>query len=183
MASCPGFVSRLRTFTWGRILVAPRMNVRALLVHEGTVAPCARPPPALKGGSPCSPLREDLSSATTRVFSRHHIARGDTAPAQSDTHRAPADTMVPSIYQLKPAFQRLLRPTAGALFRLGVTANQVTLLAGVVSVLVGAVIAWFASHPWVFILVPIWMFLRMALGTVQICTRVASGSGVLPALK
>lgn len=74
---------------------------------------------------------------------------------------------MPSIYQLKPAFQNLLRPTVQRLYNNGVTANQVTLLAGVVSVLVGAVIAWFASHPWVFILVPVWMFLRMALNAVD----------------
>lgn len=74
---------------------------------------------------------------------------------------------MPSIYQLKPAFQNLLRPVVQRLYDKGVTANQVTLLAGIVSVLVGAVVAWFASHPWVFILVPIWMLLRMALNAVD----------------
>ncbi|QHA84674.1 CDP-alcohol phosphatidyltransferase family protein [Pseudomonas mediterranea] len=72
-----------------------------------------------------------------------------------------------SIYQLKPAFQNLLRPTVQRLYNKGVTANQVTLLAGIISVLVGAVIAWSASHPWVFVLVPVWMFLRMALNAVD----------------
>nr|BFE93803.1 hypothetical protein GCM10020185_43390 [Pseudomonas brassicacearum subsp. brassicacearum] len=53
------------------------------------------------------------------------------------------------------------------LYNNGVTANQVTVLAGIVSVLVGAVIAWFANHPWIFVLVPIWMILRMALNAVD----------------
>nr|WP_288914463.1 CDP-alcohol phosphatidyltransferase family protein [uncultured Pseudomonas sp.] len=74
---------------------------------------------------------------------------------------------MPSIYQLKPAFQNLLRPMVQRLYDKGITANQVTLLAGVVSVLVGAVVAWFANHLGVFILVPIWMLLRMALNAVD----------------
>ena len=39
-----------------------------------------------------------------------------------------------SIYALKPRFQALLRPLAAALARAGVTANQVTVAACVVSV-------------------------------------------------
>ena len=44
---------------------------------------------------------------------------------------------MPSIYQLKPAFQGLLRPLVNALARAGVTANQVTLFAIVVCAVVG----------------------------------------------
>jgi CDP-diacylglycerol---glycerol-3-phosphate 3-phosphatidyltransferase len=90
---------------------------------------------------------------------------------------------MPSIYQLKPAFQNLLRPAVQRLYNNGVTANQVTLLAGVVSVLVGAVIAWFASHPWVFVLVPVWMFLRMALNAVDGMLARDVGAGVWPAIE
>lgn len=54
---------------------------------------------------------------------------------------------MPSIYQLKPAFQNLLRPMVQRLYDKGVTANQVTVLAGAVSVLVGAIVAGFASTP------------------------------------
>ena len=46
-----------------------------------------------------------------------------------------------SIYQLKPAFQNLLRPGVERLHARGVTANQVTLAAAVVSVLLGALLA------------------------------------------
>ena len=51
---------------------------------------------------------------------------------------------MPSIYQLKPAFQNLLRPLVRRLFANGTTANQITVLAGVGSLLVGLVIACFA---------------------------------------
>ena len=45
-----------------------------------------------------------------------------------------------TIYGLKPRFQALLRPLAGALYRAGATANQVTLLACIVSVALGALL-------------------------------------------
>ena len=41
---------------------------------------------------------------------------------------------MPTIYQLKPAFQNLLRPIVRRLAAAGVTANQVTLAAFVLSV-------------------------------------------------
>lgn len=75
--------------------------------------------------------------------------------------------MALSIYQLKPRFQALLRPTVVRLVRLGVTANQVTLSACLVSVAIGlglylsdAAWAWFA-------LIPVWMLLRMAFNAVD----------------
>ena len=37
---------------------------------------------------------------------------------------------MPSIYQIKPAFQNLLRPLVRRLFDKGTTANQITLIAG-----------------------------------------------------
>lgn len=72
-----------------------------------------------------------------------------------------------SIYALKPKFQALLRPLTAALARSGVTANQVTLAAAVVSVSVGLFIAWRAPQRWPFLLVPLWMFLRMALNAID----------------
>jgi CDP-diacylglycerol--glycerol-3-phosphate 3-phosphatidyltransferase len=74
---------------------------------------------------------------------------------------------MPSIYQLKPAFQNLLRPLVQRLFDNGTTANQITLLAGLVSVLVGVAVASFAGHLWVFALIPVWMILRMALNAID----------------
>ena len=72
-----------------------------------------------------------------------------------------------SIYALKPRFQSLLRPLTAALARGGITANQVTLAACVVSLAVAACVAWRADERWPFFLVPLWMFLRMAFNAVD----------------
>ena len=72
-----------------------------------------------------------------------------------------------SIYALKPRFQALLRPLAGALARGGVTANQVTVAAAAVSVALGAFVALRAPERWPFLLVPLWMFVRMALNALD----------------
>ncbi|HEX8542301.1 MAG TPA: CDP-alcohol phosphatidyltransferase family protein [Pseudomonas sp.] len=72
-----------------------------------------------------------------------------------------------SIYQLKPRFQNLLRPLVQRLFDRGVTANQVTLSACAVSIVIGALVALFAAHHWVFVLIPLWMIVRMALNAVD----------------
>ena len=74
---------------------------------------------------------------------------------------------MPSIYQLKPAFQNCLRPLVRRLFANGTTANQITLLAGLGSVLVGVAISAFAQYVWLFALVPLWMLLRMALNAID----------------
>jgi len=74
---------------------------------------------------------------------------------------------MPSIYDLKPRFQNLLRPSVTRLHARGVTANQVTLFACAISILVGAVVAIFAEHRAVFALLPLWMLLRMGLNAVD----------------
>lgn len=72
-----------------------------------------------------------------------------------------------SIYALKPRFQALLRPLARALFSAGVTANQVTLAACVVSVALGAWLALDPTQTALFLLVPAWFFLRMAFNAID----------------
>ena len=73
-----------------------------------------------------------------------------------------------SIYQLKPAFQNLLRPLATRLAKLGVSANAVTMTAMLLSLLLGGVLYLFgASAPQLFLLLPAWMFLRMALNALD----------------
>jgi CDP-diacylglycerol--glycerol-3-phosphate 3-phosphatidyltransferase len=72
-----------------------------------------------------------------------------------------------SIYQLKPRFQNLLRPLVKRLYDRGITANQVTLAACAVSILVGAIAALSIPHLWVFALIPAWMILRMALNAID----------------
>ncbi|AXO86997.1 CDP-alcohol phosphatidyltransferase family protein [Pseudomonas parafulva] len=74
---------------------------------------------------------------------------------------------MPSIYQLKPRFQALLRPTVQRLHDRGVTANQVTVFAALVSVLLGLLLAALPDVTGLFILLPVWMLLRMALNAVD----------------
>ncbi len=72
-----------------------------------------------------------------------------------------------SIYQLKPRFQDLLRPLVQRLHALGITANQVTIAALVLSLLVAGVVALWVELAWLFALIPIWMLLRMALNAID----------------
>lgn len=72
-----------------------------------------------------------------------------------------------SIYALKPKFQNLLRPSVVRLAQRGVTANQVTLAACGISFGVALLVAWQAQHKWMFLLIPIWMVLRMALNAID----------------
>jgi CDP-diacylglycerol--glycerol-3-phosphate 3-phosphatidyltransferase len=72
-----------------------------------------------------------------------------------------------TIYDLKPAFQNLLRPICNAFARVGVTANQVTLAALLLSIAVGATFAAYPSSRWAPLLIPVWLFLRMALNAID----------------
>lgn len=74
---------------------------------------------------------------------------------------------MPSIYQLKPAFQNLLRPIARAIASAGGTANQVTVLAILGSAAVGAAIYLYPTASWPLLLVGPWLFLRMALNAID----------------
>jgi CDP-diacylglycerol---glycerol-3-phosphate 3-phosphatidyltransferase len=72
-----------------------------------------------------------------------------------------------SIYALKPRFQALLRPFVGALYRAGITANQVTVLACVVSVALGLWLILAPHRGGLFLLVPVWLAVRMALNAID----------------
>lgn len=72
-----------------------------------------------------------------------------------------------TLYALKSRFQGLLRPLVGRLAAAGVTANQVTALAAIGSILIGMIVAWQVHRPLVFLLLPVWLFLRMALNAVD----------------
>ena len=72
-----------------------------------------------------------------------------------------------SIYDLKPKFQRLLRPIVAALARTGVTANQVTIVALLLSLAVGACIAAHPTERWPLFLLPPFLFVRMALNAID----------------
>ena len=72
-----------------------------------------------------------------------------------------------SIYDLKPKFQNLLRPLVIKLEQRGVTANQVTLTACAISVVLGLILTALSGYYWIFILIPIWLFMRMALNAID----------------
>jgi len=73
---------------------------------------------------------------------------------------------MPSVYDLKPKFQSLLRPITNGLARAGVTANQVTISAMLLSLATGAAILYFRS-PRALLLLPVVLFLRMALNAID----------------
>jgi CDP-diacylglycerol--glycerol-3-phosphate 3-phosphatidyltransferase len=75
-----------------------------------------------------------------------------------------------SIYALKHRFQDALRPLVTRLHRAGVTANGVTLATCAVSVAVGAglsVVAARGGSPLWFLVLPLWLFLRMAANAID----------------
>ncbi|MCL7999677.1 CDP-alcohol phosphatidyltransferase family protein [Brucella sp. 21LCYQ03] len=71
-----------------------------------------------------------------------------------------------SVYQLKSRFQNLLRPLVVQLAAKGVRANQVTVAAALVSIGLGIFLGLIGNAIW-FALVPVWLFLRMALNAVD----------------
>ena len=73
-----------------------------------------------------------------------------------------------SIYQLKPRFQALLRPIARACANNGITANTVTVAAMLISLALGAALFFLgAQHRFLFLLLPLWMFVRMAFNAID----------------
>jgi CDP-diacylglycerol--glycerol-3-phosphate 3-phosphatidyltransferase len=74
---------------------------------------------------------------------------------------------VASIYDLKPKFQRLLGPMVAALVAAGVTANHLTLAAIVGSLAVGVAVFFARGSPRLLLLLPAWLFARMALNAMD----------------
>jgi CDP-diacylglycerol--glycerol-3-phosphate 3-phosphatidyltransferase len=72
-----------------------------------------------------------------------------------------------SIYDIKPAFQNLLRPVTRTLAGAGVTANQVTVAAALLSGGVGACIWFYPTARWPLLLLPAFLFVRMALNAID----------------
>jgi len=72
--------------------------------------------------------------------------------------------LMPTLYDLKPRFQGLLRPLVARLAAAGITANQLTIATGVASVALGA---WLALEHRGWILLPVFLFARMALNAMD----------------
>lgn len=72
-----------------------------------------------------------------------------------------------SIYKLKPKFQQLLMPILMKLHQLKITANQITIVAIILSLIIG-ILFWYASeYPILFLALPIGLLIRMALNALD----------------
>ncbi len=79
---------------------------------------------------------------------------------------------MPSVYQLKPRFLALLAPLTARLADRGVTANQVTTLACLLSIGYGAALSllqWqqMDAARWLWLGLPLFLFIRMALNAID----------------
>ncbi|RFC67890.1 MULTISPECIES: CDP-alcohol phosphatidyltransferase family protein [Mesorhizobium] len=74
---------------------------------------------------------------------------------------------MPTLYDVKPAFQGKLRPLTSRLAVAGITANQVTITAALISVVAGAAMAIWPANALVFLLLPLVLFIRMALNAID----------------
>lgn len=72
-----------------------------------------------------------------------------------------------SVYKIKPKFQKLIKPLLDRLYKMGITANQITVAAILLSLLVG-VSLWLTDY-WHFgyMMVPIGLLLRMVLNALD----------------
>ena len=72
-----------------------------------------------------------------------------------------------SLYALKPRFQAFLRPLVAWLAAKRITANAVTVMATAGSVAIAGIVIWKADERLVFLLMPLWLFVRMALNAID----------------
>ena len=72
-----------------------------------------------------------------------------------------------TIYDLKPKFQALLRPIVTTFHAKGITPNQVTWSALILSIITGVLVAATKGATWTLLLVPFVMFIRMALNAID----------------
>lgn len=72
-----------------------------------------------------------------------------------------------SIYNIKPQFQRLLTPILEWMHRKDITANQITVSACILSVIIGVMFWLSEDNKWFFLALPIGLLLRMALNALD----------------
>jgi CDP-diacylglycerol--glycerol-3-phosphate 3-phosphatidyltransferase len=72
-----------------------------------------------------------------------------------------------TVYQLKTSFQNLLRPLVGILAKEGVTANQITLSALLLSIAFGLLLYCSDFAPWVLFCLPVILFIRMGMNAID----------------
>ncbi len=72
-----------------------------------------------------------------------------------------------SVYKIKPKFQQLLMPILKGLHKVGISANQITISSILLSLFIG-ICFWFAgSNKYLFLALPIGLFIRMALNALD----------------
>ena len=74
---------------------------------------------------------------------------------------------MPSIYTLKPLFQKRLRPVVRLAAETGVTANQVTFLACSLSIATGILLIAFSELPRLMLILPLFLLFRMAMNAID----------------
>ncbi len=74
---------------------------------------------------------------------------------------------ITTIYDLKPAFQQLPRPLMVWLANAGITPNQITWAALLLSVATGAAVVWTGGASWLLISIPLVLLVRMALNALD----------------
>ncbi len=72
-----------------------------------------------------------------------------------------------SIYELKPAFQSLLRPLVRRMAAAGISANGVTVLSVVLSILVGLSLLLWPQAAWPLLVLPAFLLVRMAMNAID----------------
>ena len=130
------------------------------------MTPCALPPAQkitrVAGGAPTFP---DCTSPADHGRHRPEPIRSESASPRRTL--AQHQAFILSVYALKPLFQALLRPVVVPLPKMGVTANAVTVSAALGSIGVGLAVGLFADRRTVFLLVPAWLLVRMALNAID----------------
>ncbi len=72
-----------------------------------------------------------------------------------------------SIYKIKPLFQNVLRPLLRKLYQLKISANQITISAVFLSLIIG-IMFWFAdAYPIFWLVLPLGLLIRMALNALD----------------
>ena len=74
---------------------------------------------------------------------------------------------MPSVYDLKSRFQQLLKPIVTALHGQGITANQITVSAFILSLCIGLAFWHADAYPLLVLVLPIGLLLRMALNAID----------------
>ncbi len=72
-----------------------------------------------------------------------------------------------SVYKIKPKFQQLLTPVLRWLYKIGISANQITIASILLSLLIGIAFWYGSSNKLLFLVLPIGLIIRMALNALD----------------